>query len=100
MELMAASRVVKAQQAVRESTPCTRGRSPGPLAVATFSNEDHPLTSEKEDMPGVGVLIIAADRGLAGGWQLQRRSRESERLVARLVERARRSGPTWSGAAR
>jgi F-type H+-transporting ATPase subunit gamma len=68
MELMAASRVVKAQQAVRESTPYARALTRAVSAVATFSNEDHPLTSEKEDVKQAAVLIIAADRGLAGGY--------------------------------
>jgi F-type H+-transporting ATPase subunit gamma len=37
------------------------------------------------------VLIIAADRGLAGGYN-SNVLKESERLVARLRRRARRSG--------
>ncbi|HPF75117.1 MAG TPA: F0F1 ATP synthase subunit gamma [Phycicoccus elongatus] len=85
MELMAASRVVKAQQAVRESTPYARALTRAVSAVATFSNEDHPLTSEKEDVKQAAVLIIAADRGLAGGYN-SNVLKESERLVARLVE--------------
>ncbi|CCH68709.1 ATP synthase gamma chain [Phycicoccus elongatus Lp2] len=85
MELMAASRVVKAQQAVRESTPYARALTRAVSAVATFSNEDHPLTSEKEDVKQAAVLIIAADRGLAGGYN-SNVLKESERLVARLVD--------------
>ena len=85
MELMAASRVVKAQQAVRESTPYARALTRAVSAVATFSNEDHPLTSEKEDVKQAAVLIIAADCGLAGGYN-SNVLKESERLVARLVE--------------
>jgi F-type H+-transporting ATPase subunit gamma len=85
MELMAASRVVKAQQAVRESTPYARALTRAVSAVATWSNEDHPLTSEKEDVKQAAVLIIAADRGLAGGYNANV-LKESERLIARLVE--------------
>ena len=68
MELMAASRVVKAQQAVRESSPYARALTRAASAVATFSDEDHALTSEKAEVKRAAVLIIAADRGLAGGY--------------------------------
>jgi F-type H+-transporting ATPase subunit gamma len=85
MELMAASRVVKAQQAVRESTPYARALTRAVSAVATFSDEDHPLTTEKTDVAQAAVLIIAADRGLAGGYNANV-LKESERLVARLTE--------------
>ncbi len=85
MELMAASRVVKAQQAVRESTPYARALTRAVSEVAVWSNEDHPLTKEKEDVKQAAVLIIAADRGLAGGYNANI-LKESERLIARLTE--------------
>lgn len=85
MELMAASRVVKAQQAVRDSTPYARALTKAVSTVATWSNEDHPLTTEKQDVAQAAVLIIAADRGLAGGYNANV-LKESERLIARLVE--------------
>ena len=83
MELMAASRVVKAQQAVRESSPYARALTRAASAVATFSDEDHALTSEKAEVKRAAVLIIAADRGLAGGYNANV-LKESERLVQRL----------------
>ena len=46
-ELIAASRMAKAQQRVAASTPYARAITRAVSAVATFSNEDHPLTSEK-----------------------------------------------------
>ena len=85
MELMAASRVVKAQQAVRESTPYARALTRAVADVATWSSEDHPLTSEKADVERAAVVIIAADRGLAGGYNANV-LKESERLVARLTQ--------------
>ena len=62
MELMAASRVVKAQQAVRESTPYARALTRAASAVATHSDEDHPLTTEPERVRRAAVLVVAADR--------------------------------------
>ena len=85
MELMAASRVVKAQQAVRESSPYARAITRAVSAVATFSNEDHPLTTEKEQVKRAAVVIITSDRGLAGAYSSSV-IKESERLVARLRE--------------
>ena len=68
MELMAAARVVKAQQAVRESSPYARAITRAVSAVATFSNEEHVLTTEKEKVTRAAVVIITSDRGLAGAF--------------------------------
>jgi len=85
MELMAASRVVRAQQAVRESSPYARALTRAVSAVATFSNEDHPLTTEHEDVRRAAVVIMTSDRGLAGAYSSSV-IKESERLVAALRE--------------
>jgi F-type H+-transporting ATPase subunit gamma len=85
MELMAASRVVKAQQAVRESSPYARALTRAVSAVATFSNEDHPLTTEHEDVRRAAVVVMTSDRGLAGAYSSSV-LKESERLVAALRE--------------
>ena len=96
MELMAASRVVKAQQAVRESTPYARALTRAVSEVATWSNEDHPLTTEKERVERAAVVIIAADRGLAGGYNANV-LKESERLVAKLTEEGKTVAPYLVG---
>ena len=83
MELMAASRVVKAQQAVRESSPYARAITRAVSAVATFSDEDHPLTSEKSEVKRAAVVIMTSDRGLAGAYSSSV-LKEAERLIARL----------------
>ncbi|MBT9254177.1 F0F1 ATP synthase subunit gamma [Phycicoccus sp. MAQZ13P-2] len=96
MELMAASRVVKAQQAVRESSPYARALTRAVSAVATFSNEDHPLTTEKEDVRRAAVVIMTSDRGLAGAYS-SAVIKESERLVARLREEGKEVVPYLLG---
>ncbi|QBF46651.1 F0F1 ATP synthase subunit gamma [Janibacter limosus] len=83
MELMAASRVVKAQQAVRESTPYARALTRAASAVATYSDEDHPLTTEPENVTRAALVVVAADRGLAGGYN-SNVLREGERVAAAL----------------
>ena len=83
MELIAASRVVKAQQRVRESSPYARALTRAVSAVATFSNVDHPLTTEHENVCRAAVLIVTSDRGLAGAYS-SAVLKESERLIGDL----------------
>ena len=47
MELIAASRIVKAQQRVAESTPYAEAITRAVTAVTSFSDVDHPLTRSK-----------------------------------------------------
>ena len=46
MELIAASRIVKAQQRAQAAAPYARELTRAVSAVATYSNVDHPLTTE------------------------------------------------------
>lgn len=96
MELMAASRVVKAQQAVRESTPYARALTRAASAVATYSDEDHPLTTEPENVRRAAVLVVAADRGLAGGYNTNV-LKEGERVSAALREEGKEVVPYLVG---
>lgn len=96
MELMAAARVVKAQQSVRESTPYARAITRAVSAVATFSNEDHVLTTEKDKVTRAAVVIITSDRGLAGAYSSSV-LKESERLIARLRDEGKEAVPYLLG---
>ena len=68
MELISASRIVKAQQRVRASSPYATELTRAVSAVATYSNIDHPLTSAVADPRRAAVLVIASDRGMAGAY--------------------------------
>src|SRR3978361_423627 len=68
MELIAASRIVKAQPRGRSAAPYARELTRAVSAVATFSNVDHPLTTEPEDPKRAAVLVVTSDRGLAGAY--------------------------------
>jgi F-type H+-transporting ATPase subunit gamma len=83
MELIAASRIIKAQQHAAAAAPYARELTRAVSAVATFSNVDHPLTTEKEDPARAAVLVIASDRGLAGAYSSSV-MKEAERLVEKL----------------
>ena len=83
MELIAASRVVKARTRVVESGPYTHALTKALSALATYSHEEHMLTTEVEQVRRAAVLIISSDRGLAGGYSSSV-IKESEQLVQRL----------------
>ncbi len=96
MELMAASRVVKARTAVLESTPYTEALTRALSALATYSNHAHPLTTEKENPRRAGVLILTSDRGLAGAYA-SAALKESERLIQDLREQGKEVVPYLVG---
>ncbi|QLD12673.1 F0F1 ATP synthase subunit gamma [Microbacterium oleivorans] len=71
MELIAASRIQKAMGRVRASSPFARAVTRAVSAVATHSDVDHPLTTERETIRRSAVVIFASDRGLAGAFNSQ-----------------------------
>ena len=83
MELISASRIVKAQQRVAASTPYANELTRAVSAVATYSSTNHPLTTESESPRRAAVLIISADRGMAGAYS-NNAIKEGEQLAALL----------------
>ena len=86
MELISASRIVKAQQRVAASTPYANELTRAVSAVATFSTTNHPLTTASENPKRAAVLVITADRGMAGAYS-NNAIKEGEQLAALLRER-------------
>jgi F-type H+-transporting ATPase subunit gamma len=68
MELIAASRIAKAQAAVNAAQPYAREITNVISALASQSVIDHPLVSEKPNPTRAAVLVVTSDRGLAGGY--------------------------------
>ena len=85
MELIAASRIIKAQQRAQAAAPYARELTRAVSAVATYSNVDHPLTKEEENPTRAAVLIVTSDRGLAGAFSSSV-LKEAERLATTLRE--------------
>jgi F-type H+-transporting ATPase subunit gamma len=85
MEMISASRIVKAQRAVAASTPYADELTRAVTAVATRSNAKHPLTTENPNATTAAVLFITADRGLAGGYSTNA-IKQAVALSARLRE--------------
>ena len=69
MELIAASRIVKAQQRVAAARPYSEQITEviRNLAAAGAGN-DSPLLQERDEVRSVCYVVISADRGLAGGY--------------------------------
>jgi F-type H+-transporting ATPase subunit gamma len=68
-ELIAASRIIKAQQRAHEAEPYSREITAAVEAVVSRSGQiDHPLTREPSDPKRAAVLVLTSDRGFAGGF--------------------------------
>ncbi|MFB7497114.1 F0F1 ATP synthase subunit gamma [Streptomyces sp. NPDC056161] len=87
MEMIAASRVVKAQRKVVASTPYAQELTRAVTAVGTGSNTRHPLTTEAENPTRVAVLLLTSDRGLAGAF-----NSNAIKAAEQLTERLEREG--------
>ena len=96
MELIAASRVVKARQRVIESTPYATALTRAVSAVATFSNVDHPLTTEHAQVRRAAMVVITSDRGLAGAYS-SAVLKESEKLAELLRDEGKEVIPYLVG---
>lgn len=83
MEMIAASRVVKAQRKVAASTPYAQELTRAVTAVGTGSNTKHPLTTQAETVTRSAVLLLTSDRGLAGAYN-SNVIKAAEKLTARL----------------
>lgn len=87
MEMIAASRIVKAQRKVAASMPYATELTRAVTAVATGSNTKHALTTEVEAPTRAAIVLITSDRGLAGGY-----SSNAIKQADRLTERLRAEG--------
>jgi F-type H+-transporting ATPase subunit gamma len=96
MELIAASRIAKAQQRVAASTPYAEGITSVVQAVAGQSTTEHILTTERANPGRVAVLVITSDRGLAGAYNANV-LRAAERLTDRLRSEGKEPVPYLVG---
>src|SRR6266581_1667865 len=69
MELIASSRIVRAQQRVESSRPYAVQLTKAMEDIARQTGAlVHPLLEERDPSPRVGVLVVTSDRGLAGSY--------------------------------
>ncbi|MCY4515717.1 MAG: F0F1 ATP synthase subunit gamma [Acidimicrobiaceae bacterium] len=82
MELIAASRIVRAQARVRAARPYSDKVTAVIANLASAGGEaDHPLLREPAEVTKVAYVVIAADRGLCGGYN-NNVLRATERAIA------------------
>src|SRR5215469_8555781 len=102
-ELIAASRIIRAQQRLHAAAPYARELTHAVEAVVSMSeNIDHPLTRPAATPRRAAVVILTSDRGFCGGFNANL-LREAQRLRGLLSERgveqatfvAGRKGVTW-----
>ncbi|MGD0602454.1 MAG: F0F1 ATP synthase subunit gamma [Streptosporangiaceae bacterium] len=83
-ELIASSRIVRAQQQMRAAEPYARELTRAVEAVISRSATiNHPFTEEPENRSRAAVLILTSDQGFAGAYNANV-LRESARLRQRL----------------
>lgn len=85
MELVATSRIAKAQARVAASLPYAQAITGVLTALASNAGVDHPLLTGRPKVRRAGVLLITSDRGLAGGYS-SNAIKTAESLIARLRE--------------
>ena len=88
MELIASSRIVKAQQRLDASLPYLTQLYAAINAAATQAADvrNHPLMADAADRKRAAVLVVTADRGLAGAYS-SNAIREAEGLSTNLREK-------------
>jgi F-type H+-transporting ATPase subunit gamma len=97
MELIASSRIVKAQHRLNAALPYTRELIIAlSAAVTTTSQQSFRLMQQSEHSRRAAVLLIAADRGLAGAYS-SNIIREGEALNAFLREQGIEPVPFLAG---
>jgi F-type H+-transporting ATPase subunit gamma len=82
-EMIATSRIGKAQTRLREARPYAEEITRVLTTLASEAALDHPLLVEKPSPKRVGVLVVSSDRGLCGAYN-SGAFRKAEELFSRL----------------
>ncbi|MFC4335689.1 F0F1 ATP synthase subunit gamma [Salininema proteolyticum] len=85
MELVATSRIAKAQERVAASLPYARAMTDVMTSLATSATINHPLLQPRPNPRKAGILVVTADKGMAGAYTANA-LKHTEQLVKRLQE--------------
>src|SRR5579875_2817131 len=88
MELIAASRIVRAQNRMNNARPYARELSNALAHLSTDRTLEHPMFTGVENPRRAGILVVTSDRGLAGGYNANALKRANE-LAASLEREGR-----------
>jgi len=102
-ELIASSRIVRAQQRMRAAEPYSRELTTAVEAVVSRSSAlNHPLLSEPESSTRAAVLVLTSDGGFCGAYNAnvlreasRLRQRNTEDGITSLNYVAGRKGIAW-----
>jgi F-type H+-transporting ATPase subunit gamma len=92
MELIATSRIAKAQARIRAARPYVEELTRALAALARNATQPHPMLTGVESPRRAGILMITSDRGLAGGYSanvIKQANQLAERLRADGTEPVR-----------
>lgn len=81
MQLIAASRIIRAQARTERSRPYARAVSEM-IRMLSSEARQNPLLAEHEEVRTVGIVVVTSDRGLAGAYNTNV-LREAQRAIAR-----------------
>jgi len=84
-ELVATSRIAKAQERVARSLPYSRAMTNVMTSLASNASINHPLLQPRAAVRRAGVLVVTADKGMCGGYNANV-IRTAEQLISRLSE--------------
>src|SRR6516225_1345416 len=102
-ELIASSRIIKAQQRMRSAGPYARELTQAVEALVSRSSSiTHPMITEPENVSRAAVLILSSDGGFCGAYNAnvlreaaRLRTRNTESQVATDTYVAGRKGIAW-----
>ena len=102
-ELIASSRIIRAQQRTRAAEPYARELTQAVEALVSRSGSlNHPMVSEPESVSRAAVLILTSDGGFAGGYNAnvlresaRLRQRNTDEGVQSVIYVAGRKGIGW-----
>ncbi len=102
-ELIASSRIIRAQQRTRAAEPYARELTQAVEALVSRSGSlNHPMVSEPESISRAAVLVLTSDGGFAGGYNAnvlresaRLRQRNTDEGVQSVIYVAGRKGIGW-----
>ena len=90
MEMIASSKIRKAQQRILEARPFITKIEDFITDIACYTEVKHPLLHSRDEVKNVLVMGITADRGLCGGY-----NSNIIRLIEKTVDRVREEGKSY-----
>ncbi|HEY8828403.1 MAG TPA: F0F1 ATP synthase subunit gamma, partial [Jatrophihabitantaceae bacterium] len=88
MELIAASRIGKAQARMKAARPYAEELTRALAALGNNASLQHPMLTGVDSPQRAGILVVTSDRGLAGGYN-SNAIRRANALAAKLKTEGR-----------